>query len=48
MRWPRRPMALEAIEYLDEHQRPTVILIDMRMPRCDGATTVRRSARTPQ
>ncbi len=33
---------LEAIEYLEGHRRPTVILIDMRMPRCDGATTVRK------
>ncbi len=33
---------LEAIEYLNQHKRPTVILIDMRMPRCDGATTVRK------
>jgi carbon storage regulator CsrA len=36
---------LEAIEYLKGHQRPTVILIDMRMPRCDGATTVRHIRR---
>ncbi len=38
---------LEAIEYLQGHRRPTVILIDMRMPRCDGATTVRRIRKDP-
>ena len=38
---------LEAIDYLRQHQRPTVILIDMRMPRCDGATTVRRIRKDP-
>jgi carbon storage regulator CsrA len=33
---------LEAMDYLDRHRRPTVVLIDMRMPRCDGPTTVRK------
>jgi carbon storage regulator CsrA len=30
----------EALDYLQSHDRPDVILLDMRMPRCDGATTV--------
>jgi carbon storage regulator CsrA len=30
----------EAIEYLQSHQRPDVILLDMRMPRCDGPATL--------
>ncbi|MHB1424207.1 MAG: response regulator [Gemmataceae bacterium] len=29
-----------ALEYLQSHDRPDVILLDMRMPRCDGPTTV--------
>jgi carbon storage regulator CsrA len=30
----------EALDYLQSHDRPDVILLDMRMPRCDGPTTV--------
>ncbi len=30
----------EAIEYLTSHERPDYVLLDMRMPRCDGAETV--------
>ena len=32
---------MEAIEYLESNEKPQVILIDMRMPRCDGPTTNR-------
>jgi carbon storage regulator CsrA len=38
---------LEAIDYLDENEKPDVILIDMRMPRCDGPTTIRRIRQNP-
>ena len=38
---------LEAIEYLDSNEKPSVILIDMRMPRCDGQTTIRRIRENP-
>ena len=38
---------LEAIEYLDSNEEPSVILIDMRMPRCDGPTTIRRIRENP-
>ncbi len=30
----------DAIDYLDSHHRPDVVLLDMLMPRCDGPTTV--------
>jgi carbon storage regulator CsrA len=30
----------EALDYLRGHDRPDVILLDMRMPRCDGPATV--------
>jgi carbon storage regulator CsrA len=30
----------DALDYLQSHDRPDVILLDMRMPRCDGPTTV--------
>lgn len=30
----------DALDYLRSHDRPDVILLDMRMPRCDGPTTV--------
>ena len=31
---------LEALEYLKRHELPDAMLLDMRMPRCDGPTTV--------
>ncbi len=30
----------DALDYLQSHDRPDVVLLDMRMPRCDGPTTV--------
>lgn len=30
----------DALDYLQSHDRPDVILMDMRMPRCDGPTTI--------
>lgn len=30
----------DALDYLQSHDRPDVILLDMRMPRCDGPTTI--------
>lgn len=32
----------EALEYLKDHDQPEVVLMDMRMPKCDGGTAVRR------
>lgn len=37
---------LEAIEYLETHQ-PAVVLMDMRMPRCDGPATIQRIRENP-
>ena len=33
---------VEALDYLDENDPPEVVLIDMRMPRQDGPTTIRK------
>jgi carbon storage regulator CsrA len=30
----------DALDYLQSHDRPDVVLLDMRMPRCDGPTTI--------
>ena len=30
----------DALDYLRSHDRPDVVLMDMRMPRCDGPTTI--------
>jgi CheY-like chemotaxis protein len=30
----------DALDYLQQHSRPDVVLLDMRMPRCDGPATV--------
>jgi CheY-like chemotaxis protein len=38
---------LEAIEHLESNEKPSVVLIDMRMPRCDGPTTIRRIRENP-
>ncbi|REK06817.1 MAG: response regulator [Planctomycetota bacterium] len=38
---------LEAMEYLENHEKPSVVLIDMRMPRCDGPSTIRRIRENP-
>ena len=38
---------VEAIEYLESNVKPSVVLIDMRMPRCDGPTTIRRIRENP-
>jgi CheY-like chemotaxis protein len=38
---------LDALEYLNTHNRPDVVLLDMRMPRCDGPTTIERIRANP-
>jgi len=37
----------DALDYLRHRQRPDVVLLDMVLPRCDGATTVREIRRDP-
>lgn len=37
----------EALDYLGTHDRPDVVLLDMRMPRCDGPTTISAIRRNP-
>ena len=38
---------VEAMEYLESNIKPAFMLIDMRMPRCDGPTTIRRIRENP-
>lgn len=38
---------LDALEYLETHDRPDVVLLDMLMPRCDGPTTIERIRKNP-
>ncbi|KAA0138990.1 response regulator [Gimesia chilikensis] len=38
---------VEALEYLQEHQLPDVVLLDMAMPVCDGPLAVRHIRETP-
>lgn len=37
----------DALEYLQTHGRPDAVLMDMGLPRCDGATAVREIRREP-
>jgi carbon storage regulator CsrA len=37
----------DALDYLHTHTRPDVVVLDMGMPRCDGATMVRRVRQDP-
>jgi carbon storage regulator CsrA len=39
---------LEALDYLASHDRPDVVLLDLRMPRCDGAETLARIRKDPR
>lgn len=37
----------DALDYLHTHSRPDVVLLDMGLPRCDGATMVRKVREDP-
>lgn len=37
-----------ALDYLATHKRPDVVLLDMRMPRCDGPTTISKIRSNPE
>jgi carbon storage regulator CsrA len=39
---------LDALDYLARHQRPDFVLLDMGLPRCDGAQTVTQIRRDPR
>jgi carbon storage regulator CsrA len=38
---------VDALDYLHTHSRPDVVVLDMGLPRCDGATMVRRVRQDP-
>jgi CheY-like chemotaxis protein len=37
----------DALDYLHSHSKPDVLLLDMNLPRCDGATAVRSIRHDP-
>jgi carbon storage regulator CsrA len=39
---------LDALEYLSSHQRPDLVLLDLRMPRCDGPHMLAQIRGKPQ
>ncbi len=39
---------LDALEYLSSHQRPDLVLLDLRMPRCDGPRMLAEIRGNPQ
>ena len=39
---------IQAMEYLRTNDQPSLMLIDMRMPLCDGPTTIRHIRRNPE
>lgn len=38
---------LDALDYLSSHRKPDVVLLDLMMPRCDGARTLTEIRRNP-
>jgi carbon storage regulator CsrA len=38
----------DALDYLEHHEQPDLMLLDMMLPRCDGATTIRRVRDNPE
>lgn len=39
---------IEGLAYLESNPLPQVVLVDMRMPRCDGPTTIKRMREKPE
>jgi carbon storage regulator CsrA len=39
---------LDALEYLGSHDRPDLVLLDLRLPRCDGTQTLAAIRRDPR
>jgi len=37
----------DALEYLEEHEKPDIMLLDMMLPRCDGPTTIKLVRKNP-